>query len=354
MAMRGLASLAEQAGAKPVVFNLAAPGSRTNPAYHWRRARRAAAAALALVQERRLRGDPVRVHIGCDGGAGLLYAMALAVAARLAGCSLAFHHHSHIAPDRRRPLLAALLKLGGQQAVHVALRRPMADALRQRYGRSLRLTTLSNAAFIEPAAMVEIMDSARAGRPLVIGMISNLSPAKGLDLFLALAGALAAQHGVRCLLAGPVASQKDRMAIDQSVAAGEVTWLGPVDGAAKSAFYQQIDLLVFPSRYANEAEPLVVLEAMAQGVPVLATDRGCIRDLVGDAGVVLASESHFVPHALELIGTIRADPAWLPAHRRNALRRFRRERATALAQAARLLGAPPLAPAPVEMDGHHG
>jgi len=354
MAMQGLASLVERAGARPIVFNLAAPGSRTNPVYHWRRARRAAAAVVALVQERRLRGEPVRAHIGCDGGAGLLYAMALTVAARLAGCSLVFHHHSHAAPDRWRPLLTILLKLGGRQAVHVALRRPMADALRQRYGRSLRLTTLSNAAFVEQPAAVEMMDATRASRPLTIGMISNLSPAKGLDVFLALAGALRAQSGVRCLLAGPAASQKDRMAIERSVAAGEIVWLGPVEGAGKSAFYQQIDLLVFPSRYANEAEPMVVLEAMAQGVPVLATDRGCIRDLVGDAGLVLPPESCFVPQALNLVGTIRADPAWLPRHRRNAWRRFRRERATALVQAADLLGAPALAQMSADMDGRHG
>jgi len=351
MAMQGLASLVEQAGARPVVINLAAPGARTTLAYHWRRARRAAAATVALVQERRLRGDPVRVHLGCDGGAGMLYAMALTVAARLAGCSLAFHHHSHANLDRKRLLLAMLVWLGGQRALHVALRSPMADALRRRYGEALQIATLSNAAFVPLPDPMRATDGAAPTRPLTIGMISNLSPAKGLDQFLALARALRASPGVTCALAGPAASARDRMAIQNSVAAGEVTWAGPIDGADKSAFYQQIDLLVFPSRHVHEAEPMVVLEAMAHGVPVLATDRGCIRDLLGDAGVALPQESDFVPAALALIRAILSDAGWLPAHGRKARQRFEHERATALGQAARLLGLPALAPAAT--DGRH-
>jgi len=352
MAMQGLANLVEQAGARPVVVNLAAPGARTTPAYHWRRARRAAAAAVVLVQERRLRGDPVRVHLGCDGGAGMLYAMALTIAARLAGCSLAFHHHSHANLDRRRLLLTALVWLGGRRALHVALRPPMADALRQRYGGALQITTLSNAAFVPlPAPMRATGRAARPGRRLTIGMISNLSPAKGLDLFLDLARALRAAPGVTCALAGPAASARDRLAIQHSVAAGDVTWAGAVDGAGKSAFYQQIDLLVFPSRHAHEAEPMVVLEAMAHGVPVIAVDRGCIRDLLGDSGVALPGESDFVPAALALIREILNDDAWLPAHGRKARRRFEHERATALDQAARLLGLPALARVAGDEDG---
>jgi glycosyltransferase involved in cell wall biosynthesis len=51
--------------------------------------------------------------------------------------------------------------------------------------------------------------------------------------------------------------------------------------------YRRHDLLVFPSTY--EGFGLVVLEAMSQGLPVVATPVGCVTDLVrdGENGVVV-------------------------------------------------------------------
>ena len=48
----------------------------------------------------------------------------------------------------------------------------------------------------------------------------------------------------------------------------------------ESIHFFQIDILLLPTRYVNEVEPLVILESLRNGVPVLANSRGCIDCLL--------------------------------------------------------------------------
>ena len=53
-----------------------------------------------------------------------------------------------------------------------------------------------------------------------------------------------------------------------------------MDGLEKQALFETSHLFVFPG-VQQEGQPLVVLEAMAAGLPVIYTDRGCLRETVG-------------------------------------------------------------------------
>ncbi|HEX3785660.1 MAG TPA: glycosyltransferase [Pseudonocardiaceae bacterium] len=67
--------------------------------------------------------------------------------------------------------------------------------------------------------------------------------------------------------------------------AGQVRWRGAASGP--DAAFPEIDVLCVPSR--AEAFPLVIVEAMARGLPVVASAVGCVPDLLddGNAGVLV-------------------------------------------------------------------
>lgn len=53
-------------------------------------------------------------------------------------------------------------------------------------------------------------------------------------------------------------------------------------GGEKDAYFKQADIFVFPTYYHNECFPLVILEAMEQGLPIVSTNVGGIPDEVVD------------------------------------------------------------------------
>jgi glycosyltransferase involved in cell wall biosynthesis len=67
--------------------------------------------------------------------------------------------------------------------------------------------------------------------------------------------------------------------------AGTVEYTGYVPDADRRAVYQGARLLVLPSWH--EGFGLPALEAMALGVPVVASSRGALPEVVGDAGVLV-------------------------------------------------------------------
>lgn len=63
---------------------------------------------------------------------------------------------------------------------------------------------------------------------------------------------------------------------------GIAVYHGRKYGKEKEDFWRIADMFVFPTYYFNECFPLVILEAMMYGLPVITTDEGGIRDEVKD------------------------------------------------------------------------
>ena len=121
--------------------------------------------------------------------------------------------------------------------------------------------------------------------------LSTLSRLKGaLVLIEAIPLVIRHRQEVDFVFAGPWSHAEDKRWADQFIAQqgiAEYIWFsGQVDSDEKKALFESADVFVFPG-VQQEGQPLVVIEAMAAGLPVIFTDRGCLRDTVinGETGV---------------------------------------------------------------------
>jgi glycosyltransferase involved in cell wall biosynthesis len=108
--------------------------------------------------------------------------------------------------------------------------------------------------------------------------------------YLAEAFARLRRGGVRAaltVLGGGMPREEIRAAFAEDARAG-LTIVDRVDETAVMAAYREHDVLAWPSTY--EGFGMVVVEAMSQRLPVVATPVGCARSLVrdGDTGLVVA------------------------------------------------------------------
>jgi glycosyltransferase involved in cell wall biosynthesis len=116
--------------------------------------------------------------------------------------------------------------------------------------------------------------------------LSTLSRLKGaLILLQAVPLVIGQRKDVEFVFAGPWSHLEDQRWADEFISGqgieSYVSFAGQVDGEEKQALYDSADVFVFPG-VQQEGQPLVVIEAMAAGVPVIFTDRGCLRDTVSD------------------------------------------------------------------------
>ena len=121
--------------------------------------------------------------------------------------------------------------------------------------------------------------------------LSTLSHLKGaLVLMEAIPLVVRRRRDVEFVFAGPWSHAEDKQWAEKFIAqhdiAEYVRFSGQVDGDEKRTLFDSADLFVFPG-VQQEGQPLVVIEAMAAGLPVIFTDRGCLRETVknGETGV---------------------------------------------------------------------
>jgi glycosyltransferase involved in cell wall biosynthesis len=114
-----------------------------------------------------------------------------------------------------------------------------------------------------------------------------------------------ARPEARLVMAGAPPSAAQLRLVDTLGIGARVQWLADAEDATIADLYSRATALLFPSRYEGFGWP--VLEAMAFGLPVIASNAGSLPEVLGDSVEQFAPEDHKgMANALE---RLFADPA---------------------------------------------
>ncbi len=116
-------------------------------------------------------------------------------------------------------------------------------------------------------------------------LLARMDEWKGIDDLLCACARLHADGvGIELTLAGPPGTAGDARVLREKAAARDledvVRYVGPVEGPAKSNLLRWADVYVQPSHH--EGMPIALLEALAYGLPVVATRVGAVPEVITD------------------------------------------------------------------------
>lgn len=197
----------------------------------------------------------------------------------------------------QRRLLSTARTLVDRVTSFVFLAEGLADACAPWIPASKRVTIPNtiDAALIPSSRDVEVSIVRRAASSsLRLLYVGNMVPAKGyMDVVEAVARLRRKGTDARLDCAGGWFDNSTRAEFFRRLAhlglLGVVNHHGLVAAAQLGQLYRQSHYLCLPSKYAAEAQPLVILEAFASGTPVVATNHGGIASMVnsGENGMLL-------------------------------------------------------------------
>ena len=197
---------------------------------------------------------------------------------RRSGCHLVFHLHNKGTSDRfyARWLYRSLFK---EADVILLSERLYADI--QGFVPWERVSVCPNGVL-----PVEPQQSGAGERPRLL-FLSNLIPSKGLYVVLDACKKLKDRNvDFECVFAGAPSKVCPEAVFRKAVAErgldGFVHYVGGKTGTEKDRLFAEADVFVFPTFYPRECFPLVILEAMSAGLPVVTTPEGAIPDMVRD------------------------------------------------------------------------
>lgn len=178
---------------------------------------------------------------------------------------------------------AAFAALAGAESVALPSREKLARvaaALGPAAPRTLRVEAMTGSVAVEPCSLEHVAEDMAVGTDVLF--LGRLIRQKGVDDLLTAASLMPARPRLQIAGDGPERRRLQGMAASLGV---DARFHGFVEGPRKAALYRRSALLCVPSREIgglSEGAPLVIAEAKAYGLPVVATAVGGIPELMRD------------------------------------------------------------------------
>jgi glycosyltransferase involved in cell wall biosynthesis len=226
---------------------------------------------------------------------------------------------------QRRVLRQARAAVTNSEEASATLRR------RGYHGPFFEKPLTTGAAPLPPATRIAVRERYGMRAP-AFGYVGRLVPEKGIDVFLR---ALAGLDAAGAIVAGDGPERTSLVALAARLGlADRVTFAPALPPREATDLIGALDALVLPSRTTrawSEQFGRVLVEAMAAGVPVIASRSGAIPQTVGDAGILVAEDD---PKELEAAMRSLLDPAVAQTYRRRGLDRVASRFATGVVAAS--------------------
>ena len=252
------------------------------------------------------------------------------MAGRLARVPVVWHLRDRIAPDYLPRSAVALVRLAARalpQGVIANSRSTLATLRLPEDGRRRPVTAVIGDPLATP-----VPRPASGEGPLVVGMVGRLAPWKGQDIFLrAFARAFPSAPSGPWSSAAPCSARTPmpppfRPWLPLWASRGE--WSSPARSSMSACFYSRMDILVHAS---TVAEPFgqVIVEGMAEGIPVVAAAAGGPTEIVTDGVDGILYPTADVDALADVLRQLAGDD-----ERRRSISRAGRETARRFAPAA--------------------
>jgi glycosyltransferase involved in cell wall biosynthesis/GT2 family glycosyltransferase len=146
--------------------------------------------------------------------------------------------------------------------------------------------------------------SSADGGDIRVVFLSNHFLSKGVDVSAELAEALKDEPFAWTFAGRAVEADTEALLRPLERLGARYRRIEAIDSDARCRLLHRSDVLILPSRYPHEASPLVIIEAMEHGVIPIVSSRGCMPEIVGEAGSVCDTLDEYL-EALRLVASDR-------------------------------------------------
>jgi len=220
----------------------------------------------------------MEIIISSNSSFGLLFDIILIIICNKKNYKFYIHHHNFSLLNKN--LLNSIFFFISKKNNHIFLSKTVEKSFQNQY-------KMPNTLCLNNVYTINLKLNKKSALNKTIGFMSNLTEAKGVLVFLELVNHKMLRK-FDFLLGGTCDDKQILKKINECQKYKNFQYYGEItNNENKENFYNQIDLFLFPSKYKNETQPLVILEAMSLNIPVLSSNIGAISDIINNENLLI-------------------------------------------------------------------